>query len=498
MPRLTISYRRADSDAMAGRIRDKLADYYGQEAIFMDIDSIPVGIDFREQIKSELAKNDLLIVVVGPKWRGPGKAGRARINDENDPVRVEVETALQRGIPVVPVLVNGATIPKPDDLPDTLRNFSFHNGAIVDAGQDFHQHMERLIRSLDKVLGEQSRFPGDIPPPKPSNLRPVIKWAAALGGICAAVGAGAAGNWFMQTHGTPVTVLAPVPNAASGANSPEKVASNSPPAQSGTAGATSTTNTPGRPAASAPPNIAPPPSPPVTTAVQQPPASQSATSAKLASPGPQLAALPPTAKGVTAPPAGSNCNGNAAFEDDFHVPDAGWSRGLGVRTTGSNVFFGESHLVMKPAPKLSRTIVYPSLIFKSAAICATIQSPPEIKEASDTSAGVAFWAADDRNLYSLEVAPDGSYAVRRLIDNNWTFVTSKLKSEAVKQGPGEINQVEVRIKQNVAELFVNGVKLQDFKGQAPARISTVGFVVRNESDNDYEWKFHDIGVFEPK
>ncbi len=99
----------------------------------MDIDSIPVGIDFREQIRNELAKNDVLIVVVGPKWRGPGRGGRARINDENDPVRVEVETALQRGIPVVPVLVNGATMPKPDELPPTLRNFSFHNGAIVDA-----------------------------------------------------------------------------------------------------------------------------------------------------------------------------------------------------------------------------------------------------------------------------------------------------------------------------------------------------------------------------
>ena len=78
MPHITISYRRADSDAMAGRIRDRLADYYGPDSIFIDIDSIPVGVDFREQIKRELSKNDALLVLVGPKWRGAGKGGRAR------------------------------------------------------------------------------------------------------------------------------------------------------------------------------------------------------------------------------------------------------------------------------------------------------------------------------------------------------------------------------------------------------------------------------------
>ena len=143
MPRIMISYRRADSDAIAGRIRDRLATQFGDDCVFMDIDSIPVGIDFRDQIKNELLKNDILLVVIGTKWRGPSKGGRARIYDENDPVRVEVETALQRSIPVVPVLVGGATMPKPDELPESLNKFSFHNAAVVDAGQDFHQHMDR-------------------------------------------------------------------------------------------------------------------------------------------------------------------------------------------------------------------------------------------------------------------------------------------------------------------------------------------------------------------
>jgi hypothetical protein len=479
MPHITISYRRADSDAMAGRIRDKLASYYGQDSLFMDIDSIPVGIDFREQIRNELAKNDVLIVVVGPKWRGPGKGGRARINDENDPVRVEVETALQRGIPVVPVLVNGATMPKPEELPPTLRNFSFHNGAIVDAGQDFHQHMERLIRSLDRVLNLQSKFTAE-PEAAKAGLRPVMKWAMAGAGVAAAVAAGAAGSWFFQSH-----VRAPVALVSEQKASPVgPVAGAHTPQSSGAATAPSSTGTvaghANPPAATQPPAVVPRPSATATT-----PAPVTT---------PQVAAVQPTAK--LAVPAGSSCVGTAAFEDDFRAPDAGWTRGLGPRDTGSNAFFADNRLVMKPAPKRGRTIVYPSLIFRSAAICATVQSPANIS--SSLTAGIAFWAADDRNLYALEIVPDGSYAVRRLIDNNWSLVVAKQQSDAIKAGPDAVNQLEVRIRQNNAEIYVNGAKLQEFKGQPPARESTVGFVVRNDGEGEYEWRFHNIGVFELK
>ena len=84
MPRITISYRRADSDAIAGRIRDRLARHYGDRAVFMDIDNIPFGIDFREHIKGELASNDMLVAVVGPKWLGPGKrAGTFRTHQHD-------------------------------------------------------------------------------------------------------------------------------------------------------------------------------------------------------------------------------------------------------------------------------------------------------------------------------------------------------------------------------------------------------------------------------
>jgi hypothetical protein len=71
MPRILISYRRADSDAIAGRIRDQLASRYGSNSVFMDIDNVPVGVDFREQIKSEIDKDDVVLAIIGPRWRGP-------------------------------------------------------------------------------------------------------------------------------------------------------------------------------------------------------------------------------------------------------------------------------------------------------------------------------------------------------------------------------------------------------------------------------------------
>lgn len=153
--KIVISYRRDDSDGMAGRIRDRLIQRFGERAIFMDIDSIPFGVDFRSQIASALTETDILIAVVGNDWLGVQARANRRIDDENDPVRIEVEIALQRGIPVVPVLIRGAKMPTPSDLPETIREFAFRNAAEVEAGRDFHPHMERLIRALEHVLGDR-------------------------------------------------------------------------------------------------------------------------------------------------------------------------------------------------------------------------------------------------------------------------------------------------------------------------------------------------------
>ena len=130
MPKIILSYRRSDLDAIAGRIRDKLVSHYGDDFVFMDIDSIPFGLDFREHVKTALLENDILIAVIGPSWIGPNTSGRTRINEETDPVRIEVGTALQRNIPVVPVLVGGAGMPSPAELPDGLKDSAFRNCAV--------------------------------------------------------------------------------------------------------------------------------------------------------------------------------------------------------------------------------------------------------------------------------------------------------------------------------------------------------------------------------
>jgi hypothetical protein len=152
MPKIIVSYRRSDSETIAGRIRDKLVVHYGDDSVFMDIDSIPYGFDFREHVKTALLQNDILLAVMGPTWAGLDAIGHSRINDETDPVRIEVETALKRNIPVIPVLVGGAKMPSPADMPDGLKDLAFRNAAQIDAGRDFHQHMERLIRSMDRIL----------------------------------------------------------------------------------------------------------------------------------------------------------------------------------------------------------------------------------------------------------------------------------------------------------------------------------------------------------
>src|SRR3974390_1443664 len=127
MPRIAISYRRSDSAAIAGRIFDRLSVHYGPESVFMDIDDIPIGADFRTHIQDKLKLADVLVTVIGAQWTGASGERAARIREPQDPVRVEVETALTRRVPIIPVLVDGARMPEAAELPETFGNFAFLN-----------------------------------------------------------------------------------------------------------------------------------------------------------------------------------------------------------------------------------------------------------------------------------------------------------------------------------------------------------------------------------
>jgi uncharacterized protein len=195
MSKIIISYRRSDSDVFAGRIRDRIASRYGDASVFMDIDDIPFGKDFRQHIKEALTESDVVVVIIGPRWLGAGKSGGARIQDEIDPVRIEVETALQHGIPIIPVLVGDTKMPKPTQLPEALKNFAFINAAPVDTGRDFHPHMERLLREIDRILGSKNGglLRNQVKPAgerKPSSGSRTLKFGLALMFVAVLAGVG--------------------------------------------------------------------------------------------------------------------------------------------------------------------------------------------------------------------------------------------------------------------------------------------------------------------
>src|ERR1700726_3259305 len=176
MPKIATSHPRAGSEGMAGRIFDRLIAHYGKDAIFRDIDDIPPGIDFRVHINQTLLKTHILLAIVGPQWLGMATDGSAdRIQEESDPVRVEVETALRRRVPLIPVLIGSTKMPSSDLLPPSLKDFAFRNAVKVDTGQDFDYHMDRLIRSMDAILEQAPKSPpsretkAPTAPPKPST-----------------------------------------------------------------------------------------------------------------------------------------------------------------------------------------------------------------------------------------------------------------------------------------------------------------------------------------
>ncbi len=117
MPKVFISYRRGDSAGHTGRLYDRLADHFGQDQIFMDIDTIRPGLDFVEVVQQAIAASDGLIAVIGQDWLTASDAtGARRLDQPDDLVRLEIAAALERGILVIPVLGQEARMPVATDL----------------------------------------------------------------------------------------------------------------------------------------------------------------------------------------------------------------------------------------------------------------------------------------------------------------------------------------------------------------------------------------------
>ena len=151
MARIVISYRRDDTEAMTGRIYDCLVDHYGEDTVYRDLESIPVGKDYRVDVNEAVRSADLLLVIIGQRWTGL-RHNTVRIKEAGDAVRSEIKAAMDYGVPMIPVLVDDAIMPRAHDLPADIKNFAYNNAATVDAGKDFRVHMERLFGHIDEVL----------------------------------------------------------------------------------------------------------------------------------------------------------------------------------------------------------------------------------------------------------------------------------------------------------------------------------------------------------
>lgn len=145
-----ISYRRQDEPNFAGRLYDRIATHFGADNVFMDVDSIEPGLDFADVINRWLSQCKVLIVVIGKNWlKITGNEGQVRLNNPNDYVRLEIETALNRNIRVIPVLVEGASSPRSEELPPSIAPLARRN-AVAMSHAHFASQADDLIDRLKR------------------------------------------------------------------------------------------------------------------------------------------------------------------------------------------------------------------------------------------------------------------------------------------------------------------------------------------------------------
>jgi TIR domain len=158
-PGVFVSYRRSDSGPYARMLQVRLSHHLPTTPVFMDLDSIEAGTDFAEAIKAGVYSCRVLVALIGPKWLTLDDGeGHRRLDDPDDYVRFEIRTALERCARVIPVLVDGATMPERQQLPDDLVKLARLNA--LQMSYDRYEYDEsRLVTIIRKVLGAESSGP---------------------------------------------------------------------------------------------------------------------------------------------------------------------------------------------------------------------------------------------------------------------------------------------------------------------------------------------------
>jgi formylglycine-generating enzyme required for sulfatase activity len=145
--KIFINYRRDDSAPHALNVAQYLENTFGKHNIFIDIDRLRAGLKFRTVLEDKLAQCKVMLAIIGPNWVDARDGGSRRIDNPEDWVRVEIERALARDIPVIPVLVAGATLPSKSDLPPSLQPLLKHQGATLTTN-GFRYEMAGLARDV--------------------------------------------------------------------------------------------------------------------------------------------------------------------------------------------------------------------------------------------------------------------------------------------------------------------------------------------------------------
>jgi photosystem II stability/assembly factor-like uncharacterized protein len=155
MAKVFISYRRTDSAAATGRIYDRLVATLGREAIFKDVDNIAPGVNFATHVEETLRQCAVLLVIIGPHWLDAGASAGSKgglLENPQDWVRLEVETAVKLGLTLMPILVEGGTVPKAEELPASLQVLGMTNAVPVRNDPDFTHDMERVLAGVRRAL----------------------------------------------------------------------------------------------------------------------------------------------------------------------------------------------------------------------------------------------------------------------------------------------------------------------------------------------------------
>ena len=178
--KIFINYRREDSIAIAGRLHDRLAEAFGRDNLFMDVDNIPVGINFEEYLNNQVAQCDAMLSVIGPSWlNAKDETNQRRLDKPDDFVSIEIAAALARSnILVIPVLVDGTHMPKASELPASLKPFALRN-AIQVRNTNFGSDADQLITKMREALalGRPERTQG----PEPTNALFVTTFLLNIG-----------------------------------------------------------------------------------------------------------------------------------------------------------------------------------------------------------------------------------------------------------------------------------------------------------------------------